>query len=278
MKKIGIFLVCALLFTLTSCDNEPLEDDFPENGETSCTVAVAETTQAAINFSVANVDTYTQLCTVYRNALIAQSQICGDDDGSLDLIVSGLGDCSQVVIDDCESATAIVVATQQAFDNATDANFTSFCNAYKTALENQILICGDDNDNIQSIIDSLGDCTQTTLEVEISVVAGGLREFDMVNVVVEGNLLKVTGETSGPNDYMVYFEIAMSETGVDVINPTFELTLISTFFPSTQGFEDFTSNITVNTDGTLTGTFSGTVTNADGGDLSLTSGMINITY
>ncbi len=65
---------------------------------------------------------------------------------------------------------------------------------------------------------------------------------------------------------------------MDSANPAFELSLISVFFPSTQGFEDFTSTITVNTDGTLTGSFGGVVTNADGGDLNISGGSINVSY
>ncbi|MEM5566204.1 hypothetical protein WNY78_13875 [Psychroserpens sp. AS72] len=278
MKKLFALLLFSAVLMFQSCEDEPLEGDFGTGGLT-CEVAVANTTQAALNFLSVNVDNYTQLCTAYRNALQAQILACGDADGSLQAAVNALGDCSDSVGSDCDNAQDAVDNAEFAFDNATADNYTSLCNAYKVALENEIVQCGDEDGSIQAEIDALGDCTQVVPQVEISVFAGTLLiEFDMVNVVIDGNILKVTGETSLAANYMVYFEIEQGQTGVDVINSTFELTLTSVFFPSTQGFEDYTSNITVNTDGVLTGTFGGVVTNADGGDLSLSSGMINITY
>jgi hypothetical protein len=278
MKRLITLLTCLVVFMFVSCEDEPLEGDFT-TGATTCEQAILNTTDAALNFLAVNVDTYTQLCSAYRNALEAQIQACGDPDGSLQVAVDALGDCTNSPLDDCDSATEAVDAAQSAFNTATDENYTNLCNAYKAALENQILQCGDDDGSIQSAIDDLGDCTQATPEVEISLTAGTLPiEFDLVEVVVNGDILQITGETTAANNYMIYFEVDQGTTGVDIINSTFELSLTSVFFPSTQGFDDFTSNITVNSTGTLTGTFFGIVTNADGGDLSLTSGMINITY
>nr|WP_321234281.1 hypothetical protein [uncultured Psychroserpens sp.] len=103
MKKILTVLLCSAIFVFTSCDDEPLEGDFVGGGETSCATAIANTAQAAINFSAVNVDTYTQLCIAYRNALEAQILACGDDDGSLQLAVNALGDCT----DENQQATDI---------------------------------------------------------------------------------------------------------------------------------------------------------------------------
>ncbi|MEH6537468.1 MAG: hypothetical protein V7719_13805 [Psychroserpens sp.] len=278
MKKIFTLLMCTVVLAFVSCDDEPLEGDFVTGG-TTCEEATINTAQAALNFLGVNDDNFGQICAAYRNALEAQIQACGDEDGTLQAAVDALGDCSNNVLDDCDSATEAVNIAQTAFENASADDYTNLCNAYKATLENQILQCGDDDGSIQSAIDDLGDCTQATPEVEISLTAGTLPiEFDIVEVVVNGDLLVVTGQTSAANDYMIYFEIDQGQTGVDVINSSYALTLTSVFFPSTQGFDDFTSNITVNTDGTLTGTFGGVVTNADGGDLNLSGGSINITY
>jgi len=269
--------MCLSILSLASCEDEPLEGDFL-TGDTTCEEATINTAEAGLNFLGVNDDNFAQLCIAYRNALEVQILACGDEDGSLQAAVDALGDCTNEVVDDCEAAIDAVSIAQSAFNDATDDNYTDLCNAYKAALENQIVQCGDDG-SIQSIIDDLGDCAQTTAQVEISLTAGTLPiEFDLVEVVVNGDILEVTGQTSAANDYMIYFEVGQGLTGVDIINPTFELTLTSVFFPSTQGFDDFTSNITLNDAGTLTGTFGGIVTNADGGDLSLTSGNINITY
>ena len=45
-----------------------------------------------------------------------------------------------------------------------DANFAELCNKYKTALQDQILSCGDAGGVLQSIIDSLGDCSEDNCE------------------------------------------------------------------------------------------------------------------
>ncbi len=278
MKKIATYLLCISVFMFNSCDNEPLDQDI-QTGPSSCDQAIVNTAQAVVNFDGANVDNYTQLCIAYRNALEAQIAICGDDDGSLQAIVDTIGNCDEAVNNDCDSATEAVSTAQIAFQNASAEDYTNLCNVYRATLENQITQCGDEDGSIQATIDGLGNCTQATPEVEISVTAGAAPiEFDLVDVEIDGNILKVTGQTSSASNYMVYFEVEQGQTGTDIINATFELTLTSTFFPSTQGFEDFTSEITTNDSSMIIGTFGGVVTNADGGDLSLSSGVINISY
>ncbi len=185
-----------------------------------------------------------------------------------------------------DDEAACLAATQNssdalvAFDEATPLNYTERCNAYKAALENEINTCGDPNGSLQALIDSLGDCIVDTPPegAEISVVVGTLLiEFDVVEVVVNGTTLEVSGEDTSAG-YTIYFEVEQDATGVDIINATFVIHLTSEFFPSTQGFDDFTSEITENSTGTLIGTFNGLVTNASGADVSLTQGMINIEY
>jgi len=95
-------------------------------------------------------------------------------------------------------------------------------------------------------------------------------------VVMEDDKVKVSGTTSAANNYSIYFEVAQESTGVDVMQ-NFELNFISTYMPSTMD-SLFNNTIDSNTDTTMTGTFSGIVINGDNGQLSLTSGMINITY
>ena len=280
MKKISFLFSLVILVFITGCDNEPLEFELNDPSAVSCEQAIENTTAAALAFLNVNEDNYTQLCTAYANALQVQINSCGDPSGELQQQLDALGSCTNNPIDNCDTATEALSVAQLIFDNAPDEDYTAACNGYKTALQNFIDLCGDPDGSAQQTIDDLGDCVLTTPDVEISLTAGTLPiEFDQVTVVEEGNLLKVTGETSSTsNDYMVYFEVNLGDTGTDIINPTFELTLISVYFPSTQGFEDFTSEITENTTGTLVGTFSGLMENNDGGDLSITSGVINISY
>ena len=153
---------------------------------------------------------------------------------------------------ECLQAVQATTNALADFNAATPLNYTERCNAYKAALEAEISACGDPNGSLQAAIDALEDCSVDTPpeEVEISVVVGTLLiEFDAVEVIVNGTTLEVSGEDTSTG-YTVYFEVEQDATGVDIINATFLLNLTSEFFPSTQGFDDFTSEITENSTGT----------------------------
>ncbi|WP_040278605.1 WD40/YVTN/BNR-like repeat-containing protein [Psychroserpens damuponensis] len=165
MKKIITLLLFTVALTFVSCEDEPLEGDF-ETGGTTCEVAIANTAQAALNFLGVNDDNYTQLCSAYSTALQAQITACGDPDGSLQLALNALGDCTITGVDNCEDATLAVMSAQSAYENANDEDYLNLCNVYKTTLENQIVQCGDEDGSIQSIIDGLGDCV---LETQASI-------------------------------------------------------------------------------------------------------------
>lgn len=182
----------------------------------------------------------------------------------------------------CVDATAFAVSAEDAYNN--DNTNADLCNAYKSALQNQISACGDNNGSIQAIIDGIGDC-ETVINpvvIEISLTVGAQAiDFDQVLVVTVGTTLQVTGESSANSNYLVYFEVEEGAIGMEIINSTFVLTLATTdpdYFPSTAGSNDFSSTITENGMGTLVGTFGGLVTNSMGADISVTSGVINIEY
>lgn len=284
IKKVLFLFCCFSLLTAFQCEDEALEGDFVTDNEAACIQAVNDAIAALDAFIDANSDTYTQLCNAYKSSLEAQITACGDENGALQASIDALGDCSDDNEPDttCEDAETDTQTASEELDNAsTDEEYAAACEAYKDALQNQIDICGDEDGSLQDILDELGeDCisNDNSDDIEISVVAGTLLiEFDDVNVVVNGNFLEVSGEDTSTG-YTVYFEVEQNATGTDIINSTFVLSLTSEFFPSTQGFDDFTSEIVENTPGTLFGTFFGLVTNADGGDLSLTQGQILITY
>lgn len=280
IKNIGL-ICCFILLSAFTCENEPLEGEFGVDTNISCDNAAENLTSAESNYINSNPEdsNYTQLCLAYKVALQDYITSCGDD-GTLQTIYDNLGDCGESTEpDNCETATTAANDAETAFNNADSTNYSDLCNAYKTALQDKVDACGDDG-SIQAIINNIGNCEQAS-EVEISLTAGTLPiEFDLVNVVEDGNILKVTGNTSanGASNYEIYFEVETGATGVDIINSTFYLTLTSTFYPDTSGFDDFTSNITTNYTDVLVGTFGGIVTNADNGNLSLTSGVININY
>lgn len=57
----------------------------------------------------------------------------------------------------CTEANNEVQIAKSNFNNATQINYSELCNAYKLALQNKLLICGEDS-TVQDIIVSLGDC------------------------------------------------------------------------------------------------------------------------
>lgn len=59
----------------------------------------------------------------------------------------------------CQEATVNVSESALAFLNVESDNYNEICSAFRTALESQILACGDENGAIQQIIDQLGDCS-----------------------------------------------------------------------------------------------------------------------
>lgn len=282
MKRIFALLTFLVLFTAITCENEPIDEGIQvvEPGG-SCEQAVLNTAEAALAFLEINEGNYEQLCNAYRDALEAQILACGDPDGSIQQGIDALGDCTDPgSFDDCEAATEAASLAEINFNNATDDNFEELCNSYRLALENQITECGDDG-TIQAILNDLGECVAVAVDGGITFNAGSSpQDFDIITIEEEGNIIKVTAKTSanGASNYEMYFEVMQDETGVDIINDTFYLTLTSTLYPDTTGFNDFTSNITANSTGVLTGTFGGLVRNDDNGVLELTQGMINITY
>ena len=57
----------------------------------------------------------------------------------------------------CSEANNEVQLAKANFNDAMQLNYSELCNAYKLALQNKLIICGEDP-TVQDIIDSLGDC------------------------------------------------------------------------------------------------------------------------
>ncbi len=280
MKKLGILCLLLCFLVASKCDNEPLEGEFATEEETSCVFAAENVTNAAIAFSQATDETYEQLCLAYKTAILNLIQLCGDPDGSLQALLDSLGDCiPDSQIDTCAEATAAAAIAQAAFSQATSETYYDLCISYREALLTLIEFCGPDSETL-SILNDLGNCLDSAnAEGFMRVTAGTLNlEFDIINVFEDGNLLEVTGETGSPTYHIIYFEINLGETGDDIINDSFKFNFTSQYFPSTQGFNGFTSTITTNSPGNIIGTFNGIVTNAQGINLNLTSGEISVLY
>lgn len=181
----------------------------------------------------------------------------------------------------CEEATEATIEAAEAYATATDENFVARCNAYRNALEDQIEACGDDTGVLQDIIDGL-DCTQPTTTGTLSMSLGSAPlEFDEITVTTTGSTRHVHGVKSTTDSYEIDFDIEVGATGADVIT-NFELRLFSHTYtpviPAPFG-NDWSSNITVNTDSSVVGTFHGELESATTENIQdLLNGVIDVDF
>ncbi len=82
----------------------------------------------------------------------------------------------------CDDAITVTNEAALAFSDAINENYSPLCNNYKAALLAQIEACGDDDEVLQSIIDSLGDCmpeVQITCPIATEVADDVADAFDV---------------------------------------------------------------------------------------------------
>ncbi|MBQ0770041.1 MAG: hypothetical protein KBT58_12165 [Bizionia sp.] len=182
----------------------------------------------------------------------------------------------------CQAATASAQVTGQnlAVSDPSAAGYTALCNNHKQALITKKNACGDPTGEIQAEIDAL-DCTAvpTTATGSITVTVGTLpKTFDEnLTVEVTGITVSVRAEDAGSGDW-ISFDVEQGQTGANVIS-NFTIHLISSdYFPANNAAGIFTTEITLHNTTDMEGTFSGPVESAGGGDVSLTSGVIDISF
>lgn len=194
MKKITYYILLLFvgLLIFTSCEDEQLTGDFfstPDGQDVvigdgdpdseTCQTAFDALTTAEAAFATATEDNYTTVCSAYSQALIITIEACGDASGDLQATVDALGDCSTFNV--CAQAESQAAAAAAALQNDPDNN--DLCLAYKDALTNQIIACGDGSGDLQDIIDGL-DCGEACLAAqEASVEAQVI--FDAVDPLDE---------------------------------------------------------------------------------------------
>ena len=188
---------------------------------------------------------------------------CSDDDNNDDL--------------SCEDAVSATIEAGIAFNASTSANYATLCANYKAALEAQIDSCGDENGDLQAMIDDLGDCTLDSGGVMVTVGTLQKNFNSNVTVTLNGTTRHIRAEDAATDDY-IEFDIEQGATGADAIS-NFNIHLLTSDYnplPDDEG-GDWMSNITTNSATEINGTFSGIVTSpTSGADLGLTSGLINI--
>ena len=180
----------------------------------------------------------------------------------------------------CESLVEATDAAQAAYLTATPSNQVARCNAYKTALQNEINGCGDEFGDLQDQIDGLN-CTASTTTGTLSMNLGSAPlVFDVITVTTSGTTRHIHGEKTNTT-YAIDFDVEIGQTGANKIN-NFELFLFSQTFtpliPAAFG-NNWTTNITVNSATSVVGTFRGELANASQTSAQdLLNGVVNITF
>lgn len=179
----------------------------------------------------------------------------------------------------CDDLFAATDAAELAYLSANNAEN---CNAYKTALQNEIAACGDPDGDLAAAVTALGDCTVPTTTGTLSMNTGSVPHvFDLITVTPEGNMRHVRGQKSSSTSYEINFDVVVGQTGANkIINFEFR-GLSQTYFPLIPAAfgNNWTSTITVNSATSLVGTFRGEVANA--GQTSaqdILNGVVNINF
>ncbi|WP_452233106.1 hypothetical protein [Lacinutrix sp. MEBiC02595] len=160
LKIASIFILSLFVFTITSCDDEPLEGEFTTDGggAVTCVEATQNLATASATYGTTPTDdvNYAVVCNAYAVALQNMIDACGDESGAIQTLLEAL-DCP-AVSNDCTTAQNATSIAETAY-NADNTNAT-LCNAYEAALQNEIAQCGDADGSLQTIIDGL-DCDTT---------------------------------------------------------------------------------------------------------------------
>lgn len=229
IKKINaLYLICVTFLLGFSCHNEPYEGDILTE-DNSCLLAIEAATEASENFANATEDNYSLLCQVYRDALEDVIEICGDDDGSLQLLIDELGSCASSE-DLCAEAEAATEIARADYESALASNFTTLCIIYRSALQYQIEVCGDPFGSLQLIVSDLGDCQPVFEDTEgtwkltswlndqgIDVDNDGEVTFDYLEEIdcYNNETITFNGDGTGVFFYRSEAEITYTPVGAD---------------------------------------------------------------
>ena len=195
IRKIIWAFCCLFLFTASLCDNEPVDQlVIDANLDSLCQEAIIVALEAETEFINHTVSNYNQLCINYKEALLAQVNLCGDTDGSLQTTIDNLGDCLNITTNNnCELAILATQQAQEEFLNANTSNYSVLCSNYKLQLEHQILVCGE-SEELLYLLGELGNCTTN----DQSVLCNGNGSPSLFPLAI-GNLWEYSESIDGAN-------------------------------------------------------------------------------
>ncbi len=208
MKKISYYLSFLLVLStiaFVSCDDEQLEGEFfttPDGQEITiidtpeCQAALTAFQEASLALQNATTEEMTAACAALSDALDTFVQACEIDtnDSSVIAALTLLNSCADMT-NNCVAATAAATAAEMAFANATPDNEIELCNAYRDALEAQIVACGDADGSIQNILNGLS-CMDPVCAAAIEATEAAFAIFDMTDIADEMAYTEACGNYS----------------------------------------------------------------------------------
>ncbi len=293
MTKLKNFAVIGMillgLYACTDTDTFWAEVDGNTDSLSVCNNALASMNAAKLAFEQASEEEYADRCNVYKISIINYMNYCSDTSSVYQNILNELGDCS--ILSDsltCEQATAISDSLGTVYEN-TDSGADDYmqkCQAYVQSLLNKIEACGDENGEIQSLINSLDcsdDSTETSGNIQfiISEVEYNFNQNIEVVENVADSLITITADEEDFVGYSISVTLPMNDLGEDIVE-ALSLTTSSSVYHNWDDAVDphnpFTSNITTNSGSHVEGTFRGALINNNDDVFETESGTIDISY
>ncbi len=242
-----------------------------------CVQAENATATALSAFNSAGPEEQQTACIAYEAALQNQIAACGDTDGSLQAIINDLdcdGECTAAM-----DATTVALEAFEAVDITDEEAFTAACNAYRLALQEQIIACGDADGSLQTIIDDLGDCTVPEDDGPVQMIVDEtFINFNVAESPINGSTFNVTATDISTGDTFT-FDLVLLQTGTNVMQNV-ELTLEGVVYTPIEsapmGEPVFVTVVTENDGVVIVGTFSGPMMDAEGNVITVSDGTINI--
>ncbi|MCA0131242.1 hypothetical protein [Winogradskyella alexanderae] len=151
------------------------------------------------------------------------------------------------------------------------------CLNYRRALEDQILECGDPDGSLAAIINQLGNCG--LLSADVLRVTAGLQNIDFANKTISysNEIISVYGAALFGN-HSISFEVPENVTGIDTFLE-FVIKVDGTeYFPYYPGVNNFRFNTLISNNFSFNAVFEGTVISAQGEELTLSVGIVDVNY
>lgn len=207
MKRLTILLSVFILLSAFTCENEPLEGEFGSDVDpASCNDAIENTVAAAFDFVGVDDSNYSQLCNVYKDALIARISACGDPDGSLQSAVDDLGNC---VLDQPTDLVGTWLLTAWNGEEAIDLN-----NDGTESINFLIEMDCYNNETIVFNVDNTGTVMSTSYAlIDIFLEVGSTNSYDFSIDCIEeientditwsqsGNIVSITDDTNETTEW-----------------------------------------------------------------------------